>query len=60
MHLADVERWLDLLYIAADGAGLRNEDRRKAQEVAAMIEEIARAATRCSRRSPLLLVDAAA
>lgn len=60
MYLADVERWLDLLYIAADGAGLRNEDRRKAQEVAAMIEEIARAATRCSRRSPLVLVDGAA
>jgi predicted RNA methylase len=60
MVLSDVERWLDLLYIAADGAGLRKEDYRKAKEVAAMLDEIARAAGRVSRRSPLVLVDAAA
>jgi precorrin-6B methylase 2 len=60
MVLSDVERWLDLLYIAADGAGLRKEDYRKAKEVAAMLDEIARAAGRISRRSPLVLVDAAA
>jgi hypothetical protein len=60
MRIADVERWLDLLYIAAEGAGLRKEDYRKAQEVAAMLDEIERAAGRFSRRSPLVLVDAAA
>jgi hypothetical protein len=60
MQLSDVERWLDQLYIAADGAGLRDEDRRKAREVVAMLEEIERAAARMSRRSPLVLVDAAA
>jgi Methyltransferase domain len=60
MRLSDVEHWLDLLYIAADGAGLRTEDHRKAKEVAAMLDEIARAAGRISRRSPLVLVDAAA
>jgi len=57
---AEVERWLDLLYVAADGAGLRQEDRRKALEVAAMLEEIERAVLRLSSRSPLVLVDAAA
>jgi hypothetical protein len=59
-RLADVERWLDLLYIAADGAGLRKEDYRKAEEVSAMLDEIERAVGRFSRRSPLVLVDAAA
>ncbi len=48
------------LYIAADGAGLRLEDRRKAREVAAILEEIERAIGRFSRRSSLVLVDAAA
>ncbi len=56
----DVELWLDRLYVAAEGAGLRDEDRRKAREVAAMLDEVARAAARWSRRSRLLLVDAAA
>jgi hypothetical protein len=59
-YLADVEEWLDRLYIAAEGAGLRQEDRRKAVEVAAMLEEIERAVSCFSRRSRLLLVDAAA
>lgn len=59
-HLSDVEAWLDRLYIAAEGAGLRDEDRRKAREVAAMLDEIERASARVSRRSPLTLVDAAA
>jgi hypothetical protein len=57
---AEVERWLDLLYIHADGAGLRQEDLRKAIEVAAMLEEIERAAARVSHRTPIVLVDAAA
>jgi len=56
----EVEQWLDRLYIAAEGAGLRREDRRKAIEVASMLEEIERAIHRFSRRSPLVLVDAAA
>jgi hypothetical protein len=58
--ISDIEQWLDRLYIAADGAGLRQEDRRKAIEVAAMLEEIERAVKSFSHRSPLLLVDAAA
>jgi len=55
-----VEHWLNRLYIATEGAGLRVEDRRKAIEVAAMLGEIGRAAGRLSRRSTLVLVDAAA
>ncbi len=58
--IPEVEHWLDLLYVAAEGAGLRQEDRRKAHEVAAMLVEIGRAIHRFSSRSPLLLVDAAA
>jgi hypothetical protein len=60
MRLTDVETWLDRLYIAAEGAGLRDEDRRKAREVAALLDEIERAAGRLPRRSPVVLVDAAA
>jgi hypothetical protein len=60
MRLTDVEQWLDRLYIAADGAGPREEDRKKAREVAAMLDEVERAASRMSRRAPLVLVDAAA
>ena len=60
MRLEEVERWLDLLYIAAQGAGLRREDRRKAVEVEAMLGEIERALRRQARRSPIVLVDAAA
>jgi hypothetical protein len=56
----DVRRWLDRLYIAAEGAGLRNEDRRKADEVAAMLVEVGQAVRRCPRRSPVVLLDAAA
>ncbi len=59
-YLSNVEFWLDRLYVAAEGAGLRREDRRKACEVAALLEEIERAVSRFARRSRLLLVDAAA
>jgi len=55
-----VEQWLERLYIAAEGARLRNEDRRKAREVAALLDEIGRGISRFSRRSPIVLVDAAA
>lgn len=58
--VSEVERWLDRLYVAAQGAGLRNEDRRKALEVAAMLTEVGRAVRRFSSRSPLILIDAAA
>jgi hypothetical protein len=58
--VAEVEHWLDRLFIAAEGATLRKEDRRKAIEIAAMLVEIEMAAKRLSRRSPLTLVDAAA
>ena len=57
---ADVEEWLDRLYVAAEGAGLRQEDRRKAHEVAAFLDEVAREVARRSRRAPMVLVDAAA
>jgi hypothetical protein len=56
----EVDRWLESLYVAADGATLRAEDRRKARQVAAMLDEIARAVARHSRRRPIVLVDAAA
>lgn len=57
---ADVERWLEALYVAAEGATLRAEDRRKAVEVAAVLAEIAAVLRRASRRRPFVLVDAAA
>lgn len=50
--VAEVERWLGLLYIEAEGAALRKEDRRKALEVSAMLAEIDRAVCRFSSRSP--------
>jgi len=59
-RVAEVERWLHQLYVAAEGAVLRREDRRKALEVAAMLEEIERAVLRLAGRSQLVLVDAAA
>ncbi|RPI21743.1 MAG: methyltransferase [Acidobacteria bacterium] len=59
-RIQEVETWLDRLYIAADGASLRVEDRRKAAEVTAILEEIERAVKRFSRRRSLVLVDAAA
>ncbi len=58
--VTETERWMDVLFLAAPGASLRREDKRKAVEVAAMLVEIQRAARRFSRKSPLLVVDAAA
>jgi hypothetical protein len=55
-----IEEWLNRLYIAAEGAGLRQEDRRKALELRAMLAEIERLARRMSAKSKLVLVDAAA
>jgi len=53
--LAEVEQWMQRLYVDAEGAGLRQEDRRKAVEVTAMLVEIARAGA----RDGAVLVDAA-
>jgi hypothetical protein len=64
--LAEVEGWMDRLFVAAPGARLRTEDRRKAVEVAAMLVEVRRAAERCGQKEgravqpALTLVDAAA
>ena len=57
---ASVESLLNDLYIATEGAGLREEDVRKAKQVAAMLIEIERAVRLHSRRSRFLMVDAAA
>jgi hypothetical protein len=53
--VAEVERWMERLYVDAAGATLRREDRKKAVEVTAMLAEIARAC-----RAGATLVDAAA
>jgi len=58
--IEQVECWLDRLYIGVEDATLRDEDRRKAVEVAAILDEIERAAGGMSRKKALLLVDAAA
>ena len=58
--LAQVEAWQGRLYVAAEGASLRAEDRRKASLVHALLAEIARAASRISKASELVVVDAAA
>jgi hypothetical protein len=56
---AEVAAWMERLFVAVPEATLRQEDRRKAIEVAAMLTEIARAVTGMGRRNPLVLVDAA-
>jgi hypothetical protein len=58
--LPEVERLLHALYVAAEDATLRQEDRRKAVQVAALLVEIEGAIARVSRTVPLLLLDAAA
>jgi hypothetical protein len=58
--LAEIEQWLEKIYIAAEGATLRNEDRRKAVEVKGMLDEIERAISRFSKKSAISLIDAAA
>lgn len=54
IELRDVERALSELYIAAEGAALRREDRKKSLELTALLGELAHAG-----KDPLL-VDAAA
>jgi hypothetical protein len=60
VNVDDVAGWLETIYVAADGATLREEERRKARQVAALLEEVERAVRRRARREPLLMVDAAA
>jgi hypothetical protein len=55
--LAEVEQWMQRLYVDAEDAALRREDRRKAVEVTAMLAEIARALR--GARDGAVLVDAA-
>jgi len=55
--LTRVEATLRDLFIAAEGAGLRDEDRKKARELVPLLAEVARALGARSR--PRLVVDAA-
>jgi hypothetical protein len=59
-RLARIERLFCDIYVAAEGATLRDEDRCKARQLDAMLVEIEAAAARLSARSPLVLLDAAA
>jgi len=60
-NVSDVEAWLDRLYVAAAGATLRAEERKKARELTGLLDEVARAVRGCGRRdAELTLVDAAA
>ena len=55
----EVGQWLQRLYIEAAGATLRDEDRRKAVEVAALLDELSREVGRIGKAHDLCLVDAA-
>ncbi len=55
MKLDDVERALHALFVAVDGTGLRKEERKKARETAALLDELARVVA-----PGRLVVDAAA
>lgn len=55
-----IERWLDRLYLAVEGATLRREERKKASELAGLLAEVARAVAGTARARPVLMVDAAA
>ncbi len=59
-NLAEVEKWLADLYVAAQGTSLRIEDRKKAVEVTALLAEVARVVAKGPKTKPLTLVDAAA
>lgn len=54
-----VGQWLERLYIASEGATLRDEDRRKAIEVAALLDELDRVVSGLGKAHPLTVVDAA-
>jgi hypothetical protein len=59
IDLATVEATLHRLFISAPGTSLRKEDRKKAQEIVAFLNEIARVLGK-RKGSPITLVDAAA
>jgi hypothetical protein len=58
--VAEIEALLFRLYIDADGAKLRKEDRKKALELGGLATEIALSAGRLARSGELVVVDAAA
>ena len=60
VSLDAVQEWMEAIYVAVAGAHLRDEDRRKARQVRAMLDEVARALRLLSRRSEVTIVDAAA
>jgi hypothetical protein len=60
VSLSDIEEALHRLYIAAPGACLRKEDRRKAAELTSMLSEIDRIVSAAGSGRPLQVVDAAA
>lgn len=60
MLIEAVERCLHAIYVGVDEAELRREDRRKAVQIAAFLEEVRRAVAKISGRHPMVLVDAAA
>jgi hypothetical protein len=60
IEISVVEGWQDRLYVAAEGASLRREDRRKALEVQALLEEVERTLRKSSQHQPITLLDAAA
>jgi hypothetical protein len=57
ISVATIEACLDRLYIAAEGASLRDEERKKARELAPLMDELVRA---LPLRAPFTLVDACA
>ena len=60
MTPTEVEELLFRLYIDADGAKLRKEDRKKAAELVGLVGEIRLSAGRLARSGELVVVDAAA
>jgi hypothetical protein len=55
-----LDELLHRLFIGAPGTSLRDEDRRKSDEMAGLLQELAAAVARRARKHELVLVDAAA
>ncbi|MBN2575450.1 MAG: methyltransferase [Deltaproteobacteria bacterium] len=60
VSLPDIERALHRLYIAAPGASLRREERKKTLELAGMMKEIDRIVSAAREKRPWRMIDAAA
>lgn len=60
MTVDETGAWLDQLYIGVPGAGLRDEDRKKAFELAGLAKELESAFAQLPNRHELLIIDAAA